>query len=847
MRRIILYFFLTFTVINSFAQSHPLGKVMNGALELMEQGRWPEAYNYWENNGESFKTDSLFVWANAFLAQSFMNQGLYAESESLLNCAENTLTLLKSDSYWWWQHRGYVSTRKASLYGSMHDYTLARACASDAKIAYENISDRGIDYAQALIVLAEAAFAKGDYVLSRIIAGEAFYYAFLVFNSTQQDEHYQTLAYVLREQGLIEAGLGLPENAIKTFEILKTLNRQYNIYDSYIDYCLGLTYVSNGDYEKAIDCLTPFYEKCGVLTTKITSGANLLYAKYKEGHKDISQLAYEVAKYQAENTSRMFSFMSDQEKEQWWKTNENRIISIADAILIRSGLNDVNGIIADNEIFSKGLLLRSSNMLKEAALGSNDERIVESYKGLERLRSKLTETSDSDLQKALEKEISALEKELQRSLNISIDKVSSWRDVASSLGNKEVAIEFVRFESFDDTDDAEYYATIVKKGAKEPIILHLFDESSLKLLLDNPRNKPINKYVLELYSTGTPQYKGDKVYDLIWSKLEKEIKGCKTIYYSPAGLLNSISLQAITSGKQYLGQKYVMHLVSSIGVIPRLKSSPSNVGKQAVIYGGVFYDANETELIQASRSYSRGGSSTWDQGISTVRSGWKRLPGTETEAKEIGTLLSSRGYSVKQFSGIDANEESFKALTGKELNTIHIATHGFYLSEQKEINRNAFLNPLMLDNVGRIDPMLRSGLLFAGANRAWTGKRNIEGIEDGILTAKEITSLDFSKVGLIVLSACQTGLGEVEANEGVYGLQRAFKLAGAETLIMSLWEVDDRATSLLMKSFYERYLNGETKDNAFRDAINTVRNYKDKNGDVPFASPYYWASFIMMD
>ena len=100
---------------------------------------------------------------------------------------------------------------------------------------------------------------------------------------------------------------------------------------------------------------------------------------------------------------------------------------------------------------------------------------------------------------------------------------------------------------------------------------------------------------------------------------------------------------------------------------------------------------------------------------------------------------------------------------------------------------------------------------------------------------------------MIVLSACQTGLGDVEANEGVYGLQRAFKLAGAETLIMSLWEVDDRATSLLMKTFYEEYLNKQNKDAAFRNAINKVRSYKDENGDTPFSSPYYWAAFILLD
>ena len=210
-------------------------------------------------------------------------------------------------------------------------------------------------------------------------------------------------------------------------------------------------------------------------------------------------------------------------------------------------------------------------------------------------------------------------------------------------------------------------------------------------------------------------------------------------------------------------------------------------------------------------------------------------------------MLIDKGYTVETISGVKANEESFKALSGKEINTIHIATHGFFLSEKKDIKKNAFLNPTMSDNVGRIDPMIRSGLLFAGANRVWTGKRGIDGVEDGILTAKEISALDFSKVQLIVLSACQSGLGDVEANEGVYGLQRAFKLAGAETLIMSLWEVDDAATRLLMKTFYEEYLNGKVKDNAFKAAINKVRNYKDETGKTPFSSPYYWAAFIMLD
>ena len=847
MRRILLIvIFLTYAVTSS-AQKHPLGGALEGTLELLSNGQTAEAYAYWNDNSKVYSTDSLYIWASTLAAQNFMGLGCFAETETLLNNSERTLNQLKSNSYWWHQQWGYLSTRKAILYGSMHDYTLARASAVDAKNAFEQIAYRGLDYALALAVLSEASLAKGNQVLARNFAGQALYYAVQVYTNTLDKDDYPYFSHIFRENGIIELGLGYYENAIKSFEALKELNSQLNYYDPNIDLYLGMAYVNNGNYEKALTVLAPYYENCNLLQSKVSSGIHLLYSKYKLGHTDNAQLAYEIAKLQADNTSRMFSFMSDQEKERWWMSNENSIISFADAILLQSGQKDVNGIIADNEIFSKGLLLRSSNMLKAASLCSNDKSIVDSYYTIEGLKGKLTETSDKEEQLHLEQSISSLEKELQRKLDISVDDVFSWRDVSSSLGNKDVALEFVRFDSLEQDDEADYYAIIVKKGDKEPEIIHLFAESSLSQIVGNQGNKRIDRYITELYSTGAAQYKGEDLYALIWAPLEKEIKGASTIYYSPAGILNSVSLQALSNGKQCLGQKYVMHLVSSIGEIPRIKGVSSNRGNRAVVFGGVQYDAEESELVQASRSYSRGVSEMWEPEALEVRSGWRRLPGTEIEAKEIGLILTNKGYTVEILSGINANEESFKALSGKDINTIHIATHGFFLSERKDIKKNAFLNPTLSDNIGRVDPMLRSGLLLAGANRAWTGKRSIEGIDDGILTAKEIAALNFSKVKLIVMSACQTGLGDVEANEGVYGLQRAFKLAGAETLIMSLWEVDDKATSLLMKSFYEDYLNGKAKDVAFRNAINKVRSYKDDNGDTPFSSPYYWAAFIMMD
>ena len=847
MKRILIFIILITYDITSSAQKHPLGFALNETLELLGNGRSTEAYAYWNDTSNAYKTDSLYIGASAIAAQNFMWKGYFAETEKILNNAERSLNLLKSENDWWYQKWGQISTLKANLFNSMHDYASARENAANAKIAFEQISYRGMDYALALAVLSESALAEGDQVLARIFAGQALYFAMQVYTNTLDKDDYPYFSYIFRYNGIIELGLGYYKNAIKSFEALKRLNTQLNYDDLNIDLYLGMAYVNNGDYETALTVLTPYYTNCKLLQSKITSGIYLLYSKYKLGHTDIVQLAYEIAKLQIDNASRMFSFMSDQEKKKWWMSNENGIISLADAILLQSGLKDVNGIIADNEIFAKGLLLRSSNMLKTAALNSKAPTIVDNYFTLEGLREKLAESSDMNEQSSLEQTISSLEKELQHKLSISIDDIPSWKDISSTLSNKDAALEFVRFNSLEKDNEADYYVIIVKKGDKEPKIIHLFAESSLNRIIGNQGNKRIDRYITELYSTGTSQDKGEMLYNLIWAALEKDLKGCRTIYYSPAGILNSVSLQAISNGKQCLGQKYVMHLVSSISEIPRIKKASSNHCKQAVIFGGIQYDAKESELIQACRAYSRRNHEIWERGTITIRSGWKRLPGTEIEAKEIDSILANKGYTVELFSGIEANEESFKALSGKDINTIHIATHGFFLTDKKDIKKNVFLNPTMSETIGRVDPMLRSGLLFAGANRAWTGKRNIEGIDDGILTAKEITALDLSKVKLIVLSACQTGLGDVEANEGVYGLQRAFKLAGVETIIMSLWEVDDRATSLLMRTFYENYLNEKDKDVAFRNAINTVRNYKDENGDTPFASPYYWAAFIMMD
>lgn len=188
-------------------------------------------------------------------------------------------------------------------------------------------------------------------------------------------------------------------------------------------------------------------------------------------------------------------------------------------------------------------------------------------------------------------------------------------------------------------------------------------------------------------------------------------------------------------------------------------------------------------------------------------------------------------------SGVKANEESFKSKTnGYDL--IHIATHGFFLTDKKEVALNPFVQGLRSVDA-EPSAMIRSGLLLAGANRTWTGIHVIPNIEDGILTAEEISNVNLFGTKLVVLSACETGLGEIKSSEGVFGLQRAFKLAGVQSLIMSLWKVDDNATMELMNTFYNNWLSGMSKHDAFNNAVEKIRGHH--------KSPYYWAAFVMLD
>ena len=295
------------------------------------------------------------------------------------------------------------------------------------------------------------------------------------------------------------------------------------------------------------------------------------------------------------------------------------------------------------------------------------------------------------------------------------------------------------------------------------------------------------------------------LYDLIWKPLESQLAEIKTIYFSPAGILHRINMTAVPINlDKTLGDRFnIIELNSSRQLVSTSDIKIKN--NDAVLFGGINYDSDtilsnsEPSLASRSRGFvSFSGIDT------TLRGGnWNYLLGTEREINAIGKSMSNSDIIPIMYKGKDGSEEAFKNIgSGKNSSPriLHIATHGFFFPDPKIMEKD-ILNSKDVIFKTSDNPMMRSGLLLSGANAAWSGKGMPDEREDGILTAYEISQLNLSNTELVVLSACETGLGDIQGNEGVYVLHRAFKIACAKYLIMSLWQLPYKQTSLLMTTF----------------------------------------------
>lgn len=491
----------------------------------------------------------------------------------------------------------------------------------------------------------------------------------------------------------------------------------------------------------------------------------------------------------------------------------------------------------DYLLFSKGLLLETSVNYAKSIYDSNNNELIEQFSRLIDLRKilggekkKSDEVSIEELQvqaTGLERRITTYLKE-NGGYNDGLNY--KYQDVAGALKNSEAAIEFVSYHDY--LEDTDYYAAlVVKKEWTSPEFIKICKKPDLEKYLSI---SPANLYGESIVSK--------EAYLLIWGQIMPLLSDINTIYYSPAGCLNRLAIDQLYDGKKRFNDYYkALRLTSTRQVC--LPTHPVKYSA-AILYGGLFYDEDDATMLAESQNVRGENSSPTVvfRGFdgSVTRKGWEYLPGSLEEVNQISSIISKNRIKCDVYTSGRGNEESFKALSGAKFNILHLATHGFYMTEsQAEKNRFYTSNPFNGTYISNeVSPLKRSGLLLAGGNKAWKGEPVPAGVEDGVLTAEEIASVDLRNCDVVVLSACETGLGEI-TDEGVYGLQRAFKNAGVSTIIMSLWEVDDDATSFMMQSFYRNLLKGMDKNDAFELAQKDVKK--------KYTDPRYWAAFIMLD
>jgi CHAT domain-containing protein len=218
------------------------------------------------------------------------------------------------------------------------------------------------------------------------------------------------------------------------------------------------------------------------------------------------------------------------------------------------------------------------------------------------------------------------------------------------------------------------------------------------------------------------------------------------------------------------------------------------------------------------------------------------LPGTQIEAETVSRLLKGQHWDVGLYTQETALEERVKGVQSPRL--LHLATHGFFESDQERKPKDLAEGLGEERASGLEDPMLRSGLYLTGANRTLEGKTTPADMDDGVLTAYEATQINLQGTELVVLSACETGLGESQNGEGVFGLRRALQEAGAEAVLMSMWSVPDQETQELMTLFYQKWLGGKDKHEALREAQSEMRaTAKARYGRD---QAYYWGAFVLV-
>ena len=500
----------------------------------------------------------------------------------------------------------------------------------------------------------------------------------------------------------------------------------------------------------------------------------------------------------------------------FWETYAFTLSTFIPFLTYKSKDNSFNGDAYNALLISKTFMLNTEARIRNSINKNGNKLLQQVYndmlQGINDLNSirdipiKERTIDEISIKKYIEQKQSVLYAEAETDFHF-----HNWTDIQMKLKNNEAAIELAIVQDYDLPNRFDYIAYVIKPGIKFPIQIYLFD-------------------LISWYDNCNPEIPDSRMYNLVWKPLEQVLKGVNKLYISPAGKLwESPFEHSLLANSNNPLNKLEVYRVSSTTEL--LKEHSPSTGMFA-LFGGMKYQLTNKESITAvQRSKKRG--SLDDISYTTMH-----------EVNEISRILHQDKLPVIIFIGENANEEEFKGLCSKSLKAIHIATHGFSwgnTSCNTKSNEQDHRDEIFGEN---FDVLYQCGLLFSGAKNTLDNKK-MPFIENGILTASEISALDLRQTDLVVLSACQTGLGKTNV-EGVWGLSRAFKRSGVNSILTTLWSVDDDATLIFMVEFYRNWLRGNNKVNSLKLAQKYLRDYE-VDGENIYSDPKYWACFTLLD
>lgn len=565
--------------------------------------------------------------------------------------------------------------------------------------------------------------------------------------------------------------------------------------------------------------------------------ALLSYAGFltQEGREpDALPLYEEFVRLQTDNIRNNFVGMTVDEQKKYWDQYQFCYKSVMPQLFshISRGMGNrpVYAPLAYNSaLIYKGLLLNSERYMAEILKDSDSTNIrrLEEIAELKYRRDALL-ALESDRRSENVYELSRRIYGLQRDLLLDkkdyaryIDRLlTDWRQVKASLRSGEAAVEFLSISEAEQLFTYSVSRNDFLNGdsilGRHPVGERMRDDLAAVVITPD-FDRPVFVYLGDLNDFGYFEVGNidseRRMRRLVWDRLLDMMPASTTdLYFSPDGRLHQMAVESLTG----LDGGIRLHRVTSTAELIRRRNQTLH-GSSVLAYGGLVYDSEGESDQRGSR-----------KGSSEIA----YLPGSLREVNNIRDILKER---VTVVTGQEGTERHFRQFAASTPGIIHLSTHGFFISPESAVDREK-----SREADSRDIAMLSSGVLFAGATADAVGLSAEMADDDGVMTAAEIAMLNLDGTRMVVLSACESGLGRVGA-DGVFGLQRGFKKAGAGSLLMSLWRVDDDATERLMTEFYRNLSTGRTPHASLEAAKRAVRSVE------KWSHPRYWASFVLID